>query len=54
MDPGLPQTDNMYLKPPAELDALVESYLPRTVSEAVDAFEDPLPNAVSGDLMAKT
>ena len=55
MDPGPPHTDNMYLKTPQELDALGVNYLPRTLAEAVEAFEqDPLTKAVFGDLMAQT
>lgn len=55
IDPGPPHTDNMYRKTPKELEALKVQYLPRTLSEAVDAFEaDPLTKAVFGDLMAKT
>jgi glutamine synthetase len=52
LDPGAPHTDNMYLKTQAELDALGVKYLPRSLSEAVDAFEaDPLSREVMGDLM---
>jgi len=55
IDPGAPHTDNMYLKTPAELASLNVSYLPRTLAEAVDAFEaDPLSRQVFGDLMAQT
>jgi glutamine synthetase len=55
IDPGAPHTDNMYLKTPAELASLNVSYLPRTLAEAVDAFEaDPLATQVFGDLMAQT
>jgi glutamine synthetase len=55
IDPGPPHTDNMYLKTPQELNALGVQHLPRTLSEAVEAFEaDPLTKEVFGDLMAKT
>ena len=55
IDPGPPHTDNMYLKTPQELEELGVSYLPRTLSEAVEAFEqDPLTKAVFGELMAET
>jgi glutamine synthetase len=55
IDPGAPHTDNMYLKSAEELASLGVSYLPRTLAEAVDAFEaDPLAREVFGDLMANT
>jgi len=55
IDPGAPHTDNMYLKSQAELDELGISVLPRTLGEAVDAFEaDPLSRQVMGDAMFKT
>ncbi len=55
IDPGAPHTDNMYLKTPEELASLNVSYLPRTLAEAVDAFEaDPLSSQVFGQLMAQT
>ena len=55
IDPGAPHTDNMYLKTPEELASLGVSYLPRTLAEAVDAFEaDPLSREVFGSLMADT
>ena len=55
IDPGAPHTDNMYLKTTEELAGLGVSYLPRTLAEAIDAFEaDPLSREVFGDLMADT
>ena len=55
IDPGVPHTENMYLKSDAELAELGVSYLPRTLEEAVNAFEeDDLGRQVMGDLMAKT
>lgn len=55
IDPGVPHTENMYLKSEAELEQLGVSYLPRTLEEAVDAFDaDDLGRKVMGDLMAKT
>eukprot|EP00977_Amphora_coffeiformis_P021258 scaffold9085_cov215-Amphora_coffeaeformis.AAC.26 len=55
IDPGFPHVDNMYLKSAQELEALNVNFLPRTLAEAVDAFEaDPLTKAVFGDVMAKT
>jgi glutamine synthetase len=55
IDPGPPHRDNMYLKTPEELEALGVTYLPRTLAEAVEAFEaDPLTKTVFGELMATT
>ena len=52
IDPGEPNRDNMYLKTQAELDALGIGMLPRTLDEAVDAFEaDPLSKQVFGEKM---
>lgn len=52
LDPGEPHTDNMYLKSPAELEALQVRMLPKTLGEALDAFEaDPLTQQVFGDQM---
>jgi glutamine synthetase len=49
LDPGEPHEDNMYLKTPAELEQLGVSVLPRSLGEALDAFEaDPLGLAVMG------
>ncbi|MBR41443.1 MAG: type III glutamate--ammonia ligase [Acidiferrobacter sp.] len=55
IDPGAPHTENMYLKSESELEQLGVSYLPRSLGEAVDAFEaDDLGRKVMGELMAKT
>ena len=55
IDPGAPHTENMYLKSPQQLAKLKVSYLPRTLEEALDAFEkDPLTEQVFGSLMKKT
>lgn len=55
LDPGLPHTDNMYLKSDEELNQLGVSYLPRTLEQAINAFEvDPLSRQVMGDLMFDT
>jgi glutamine synthetase len=52
LDPGEPHTDNMYVKTDAELRELGVSYLPRSLGDALDAFEqDPLSRLVFGDLM---
>jgi len=52
LDPGEPNTDNMYLKSQAELDAMGITMLPRTLSEAVEAFAaDPLSKEVFGEAM---
>ncbi|MCV6597994.1 MAG: type III glutamate--ammonia ligase [Mangrovicoccus sp.] len=51
-DPGAPHLENMYEKTPAELDALGIKTLPRTLDEALDAFEaDPLSKSVFGPEM---
>ena len=53
LDPGEPHLDNMYLKSKPELAALGVSMLPRSLGEALDAFEaDPLGRKVMGDAMA--
>jgi glutamine synthetase len=55
IDPGPPHTENMYLKSDAELAELGVGYLPRSLGEAIDAFEaDDLGREVMGDLMFKT
>jgi len=55
IDPGPPHTENMYLKSDAELAELGVSYLPRSLGEAIDAFEaDDLGREVMGDLMFRT
>ncbi|BCJ92321.1 type III glutamate--ammonia ligase [Terrihabitans soli] len=54
LDPGEPNRENMYLVDPAELEARKIQMLPRTLGEALDAFEaDPLTKAVFGESMAK-
>jgi glutamine synthetase len=54
LDPGDPHLDNMYLKSPAELDALGVRMLPRSLGEAVEAFAaDPLAEKVFGAEMFK-
>jgi len=55
IDPGAPHTQNMYLKTSAELEQLGVSYLPRSLSEAIEAFAiDPLGKEVMGELMFNT
>jgi glutamine synthetase len=52
LDPGDPHTENMYLKSEAELSKLGISALPKTLEEALDAFEaDPLCEKVFGSAM---
>ncbi len=52
LDPGEPHTENMYLKTPADLEAAGIEMLPKTLNDALDAFEaDPLPKQVFGDAM---
>ncbi len=52
LDPGEPQADNMYEKTPDELAAAGVEILPRTLAEALDAFEaDPLARTVFGQDM---
>ena len=52
LDPGAPHSENMYLKTPAELDRLGVKLLPRTLEEAINAFEsDPLSRSLLGDNM---
>jgi glutamine synthetase len=52
VDPGEPHLENLYYKTDAERAAQGVTWLPRTLSEAVDAFEkDPLSRAVFGDVM---
>ncbi len=52
LDPGAPHTENMYQYSEAELHSLGIQYLPRTLGEAVDAFEaDPFSKQVFGELM---
>jgi glutamine synthetase len=55
IDPGDPHLENMYLKSDAELKALGVKRLPKTLDEAVDAFEaDPLSEQVFGKTMRDT
>ena len=55
LDPGAPHTANMYLKSDKELAELGVSYLPRTLNDALHAFEqDPLTRDVFGELMWRT
>jgi len=55
LDPGKPHGENMYLHSEAELQAMGVSHLPRSLEEAIDAFEaDPLAREVFGPLMADT
>jgi glutamine synthetase len=52
IDPGEPYRENMYRKTPEQLDALGIKLLPRTLEEAVDAFEaDKLTETVFGPNM---
>ncbi|MEL6520789.1 MAG: type III glutamate--ammonia ligase [Pseudomonadota bacterium] len=52
LDPGDPNTDNMYLVDQAELDRRGITMLPRTLEDALRAFEaDPLSRTVFGDAM---
>jgi glutamine synthetase len=54
LDPGEPHTENMYNKSPEELKELGIELLPRTLEEAIDAFEaDPFSQAVMGEDMFK-
>jgi glutamine synthetase len=55
LDPGLPNRENMYELPPDELAKRGIQQLPRTLEEALDAFEaDPLSRQVMGDAMAQS
>lgn len=54
LDPGEPHTENLYTKTDEELAALGVGHLPRTLSDALDAFEaDPLTAKVFGPEMHK-
>jgi len=54
LDPGDPHMENMYLKSEDELQAMGVVRLPRTLEEAVDAFDaDPLSEATFGPAMKK-
>lgn len=55
IDPGEPHRENMYRKTPDELEALGVRLLPRTLEEAIDAFEaDSLTKEVFGTVMHRT
>ena len=55
LDPGEPHRENMYLSSPEALARENIQLLPRTLGEAIDAFEaDPLSKSVMGELMYKT
>jgi glutamine synthetase len=55
LDPGQPHRENMYLSSPEMLASQNIELLPRTLGEAIDAFEaDSLSEAVMGPLMYKT
>lgn len=55
LDPGEPHTENMYTYTLPELAAMGIDLLPRTLQEAIAAFDaDPLSTAVLGPLMQKT
>lgn len=55
LDPGAPHTDNMYVKTEEELRELGVGYLPRTLEQALDGFEnDPLATEVFGAVMRDT
>lgn len=52
IDPGEPHTENLYFKSDEEREAAGVKWLPRSLDEAVDAFEaDPLSRSVFGDEM---
>ncbi len=55
LDPGEPHAENMYLYSDAELAAKGISWLPRSLGEAIDAFEaDALAKSVFGPVMFKS
>lgn len=55
LDPGTPHAENMYLHTEAALRDLGVTHLPRSLEEAIDAFEaDPLAREVFGPLMFET
>ncbi len=55
LDPGAPHTENMYDYSTADLKTMGIDMLPRTLQEAIDAFEaDSLSQAVMGPLMYQT
>lgn len=52
LEPGEPNRENLYVKSDAQRSEAGASWLPRTLEEAIDAFEkDPLSREVFGDLM---
>ncbi|MDD2878281.1 MAG: type III glutamate--ammonia ligase [Acidiphilium sp.] len=52
LDPGIPNSDNMYMKTDVDLDALGIKTLPNSLSDALDAFAvDPLGTEVFGPAM---
>ncbi|CAN1721017.1 Glutamate--methylamine ligase [Hyphomicrobium sp. 1Nfss2.1] len=52
LDPGEPHGENMYLKSEEELRAMGVTHLPKTLLEAIDAFDaDPLSAAAFGPAM---
>jgi glutamine synthetase len=54
LDPGDPHTENMYLKSTAELEAIGITHLPKTLEEALDAFDaDPLSVGAFGPQMKR-
>lgn len=55
LDPGAPHTENMYNYSLSDLKTMGIDMLPRTLQEAIDAFEaDSLSQAVMGPLMYQT
>lgn len=55
IDPGEPHTENLYYQTDQQRAASGIEWLPRTLEEAVDAFEkDPLSRSVFGDPMFET
>lgn len=55
LDPGEPHAENMYLKSEAELRTLGVTHLPKTLQEAIDAFDaDPLSLAAFGPEMKQS
>jgi glutamine synthetase len=55
LDPGEPHRENMYLTSPEDIARQGIQTLPRTLGEAIDAFEaDPISEQVMGPLMRKT
>ncbi|WP_088889011.1 type III glutamate--ammonia ligase [Leptolyngbya ohadii] len=55
LDPGEPHRENMYKCSPEQLQAMQIETLPKTLSEAIEAFAaDPLSEEVMGSLMFQT